>query len=134
MADVVQALRELGYRGWKVLGDPKTKGEFESSFSVILEDGTESKDSKDWPKDLTWEAVETKMNELTAAEPMIELRKQRNQKLAETDYMGNSDVTMSDEWKTYRQELRDLPANSGDVAFDDDAFRLKNVTWPKKPE
>ena len=74
---------------------------------------------------------------LRAAQPAADLdavRDVRNQKLAETDYMGNSDVTMSDEWKTYRQELRDLPANSGDVAFDDDAFRLKNVTWPKKPE
>ena len=36
------------------------------------------------------------------------LRNKRNQLLAETDWMANSDVTMSDDWKTYRQELRDL--------------------------
>tara|TARA_B100001057_G_scaffold381721_1_gene387636 strand:- start:1994 stop:2401 length:408 start_codon:yes stop_codon:yes gene_type:complete len=135
MADVTQALRELGYHGWKVLGDPRTKSEFEDSFSVLLEDGTESKDPKKWPKDLTWEAVETKMNEITAAEPMKELRRQRNEKLTETDWMTFSDSpTMSDEWKTYRQELRDLPAKSKDVAFDNSPFELKNLTWPKKPE
>ena len=36
------------------------------------------------------------------------LRKARNSLLKETDWMANSDVTMSDDWKTYRQELRDL--------------------------
>ena len=37
-----------------------------------------------------------------------ELRKTRNNLLKETDWMANSDVTMSDDWKTYRQALRDL--------------------------
>ena len=36
------------------------------------------------------------------------LRKERNSLLKETDWMANSDVTMSDDWKTYRQKLRDL--------------------------
>ena len=36
------------------------------------------------------------------------LRGERNQKLSQTDWMANSDVTMSDEWKTYRQALRDI--------------------------
>ena len=36
------------------------------------------------------------------------LRFKRNNLLAETDWMANSDVTMSDDWKTYRQALRDL--------------------------
>jgi len=36
------------------------------------------------------------------------LRHKRNNLLKETDWMANSDVTMSDDWKTYRQELRDL--------------------------
>lgn len=65
---------------------------------------------------------------------MIELRRQRDAKLAETDFYALSDVTMSDDMKTYRQELRDLPSKSKDVAFDNDPFKLKNVTWPKKPE
>ena len=36
------------------------------------------------------------------------LRNRRNQLLSETDWMANSDVTMSDEWKAYRQALRDI--------------------------
>lgn len=55
---------------------------------------------------------------------LILLRLQRNRLLAETDYLANSDVTMSDEMKTYRQALRDLPANTSDPA---------NPTWPTKP-
>ena len=36
------------------------------------------------------------------------LREKRNNLLRETDWMANSDVTMGDDWKTYRQELRDI--------------------------
>ena len=48
------------------------------------------------------------------------VRKRRNELLAATDFYALSDVTMSDEMKTYRQALRDLPAsceNSADVVF-----------------
>ena len=51
------------------------------------------------------------------------VRKQRNQKLAETDYLALSDNTLADNMKTYRQELRDVPTQS-----DPD-----NITWPTKP-
>ena len=53
-----------------------------------------------------------------------ELRRIRNMKLRNTDYLALSDVTMSDEMRTYRQALRDLPANTSDPA---------NPTWPTKP-
>lgn len=56
--------------------------------------------------------------------PLANLRYIRNQLLAETDWVANSDVTMSDAWKTYRQQLRDLPANTSDPA---------NPTYPTKP-
>ena len=36
-----------------------------------------------------------------------DLRQERNILLAETDWTANSDTTMSDEMKTYRQQLRD---------------------------
>ena len=39
---------------------------------------------------------------------MAELRRQRDILLVETDWMANSDVTMSAKWKTYRQALRDI--------------------------
>ena len=58
-------------------------------------------------------------------EQMKELRRQRNQLLAETDYLALSDVTMTDEMRDYRQALRDLPANTVDPA---------NPVFPTKPE
>ena len=38
-------------------------------------------------------------------------RTRRNELLAETDFYALSDVTMTDEIKTYRQALRDLPSH-----------------------
>ena len=58
---------------------------------------------------------------------MAELRRRRNLLLAETDYMGLSDNTMSTAWKNYRQALRDITTQTPT----DDA--LSNITFPKKP-
>ena len=52
------------------------------------------------------------------------LRKKRTELLAETDYLAMSDLTLSEDMRTYRQALRDLPANTSDPA---------NPTWPTKP-
>ena len=52
------------------------------------------------------------------------LRARRNQLIAETDYLALSDVTLSSDMTTYRQALRDLPANTTDPA---------NPVWPTKP-
>lgn len=68
--------------------------------------------------------VDAKIAELQAAEPMRILREERDRLIAESDWMANSDVTMSDAWRTYRQALRDLPANTSDPA---------NPVWPTKP-
>jgi len=61
------------------------------------------------------------------ARAQANLRQERNRRLAETDFYGNSDVTMSDDMKTYRQNLRDLPAGK------DTVDKCDNVTWPTKP-
>ena len=58
---------------------------------------------------------------------MAELRRQRDALLVETDYMGNSDVTMSNAWKTYRQALRDITSQTPS----NDA--LSNIKFPTKP-
>ena len=39
-------------------------------------------------------------------------RAERNRRLAETDWMACSDVTMSEDWKTYRQALRDITTHN----------------------
>ena len=61
------------------------------------------------------------------ARALADLRSRRNALLAETDFYGNSDVTMSDDMKTYRQALRDLPAGKDTVE------KCENATWPTKP-
>ena len=60
----------------------------------------------------------------TDAEALGILRARRNFLLAETDYLALSDNTLTDAMKTYRQSLRDLPANTADP---------HNVTYPTKP-
>ena len=61
------------------------------------------------------------------AEEWKRIRAERTRLLAETDYMGNSDVTMSAAWKTYRKSLRDLPADQSSKT------KYSDITWPTKP-
>ena len=68
---------------------------------------------------------------------LAEIKSIRLQKLIETDYLANSDVTMPDNVKTWRQTLRDLPANHTDeAAYDallarDSDGNLTNSVWSK---
>jgi len=55
------------------------------------------------------------------------LRFKRNQLLTETDWMANSDVIMSDDWKTYRQDLRDITNGLTTVE------QIEAVVFPIKP-
>jgi|TARA_R110000751_G_scaffold240958_2_gene341505 hypothetical protein len=52
------------------------------------------------------------------------IRKERDQKLVNSDWMANSDVTMTDAWTTYRAALRDLPASQADP---------DDITFPTEP-
>ena len=61
------------------------------------------------------------------------LRFVRNQKLTETDFYALSDVTMSDEMKTYRQQLRDLPADYTTTDGKPLTNDLENLNMPTKP-
>jgi hypothetical protein len=58
---------------------------------------------------------------------MMRLRVQRNSLLAETDWWGASDNTMTDAQKKYRQDLRDLTAGL------DTVDKVNAVVWPTKP-
>ena len=63
-------------------------------------------------------------NDGNGARQMDAIRRERDQLLASTDWTANSDVTMSDAMKTYRQMLRDIPASN--TIYDD-------VNWGTKP-
>ena len=55
------------------------------------------------------------------------VRDKRNRLIAETDYFALSDVTMSSDMTTYRQNLRDI-TNGVDTVE-----KCNNITWPTKP-
>ena len=57
------------------------------------------------------------------ADKWANVRRDRNSKLAETDYLALSDNTLSSDMEKYRQDLRDVPTQS-----DPDS-----ITWPSKP-
>ena len=51
------------------------------------------------------------------------IRAERDMKIQATDWRASGDLTLSDDWKTYRQALRDITTQS-------DPF---NITWPTAP-
>ena len=73
----------------------------------------------------TDEEIALKVKELEAAQPLKELREERNELLMETDYIMVSDYPHTDKqaWLDYRQALRDLPQTAD----------LTNVEYPTKP-
>jgi glutamate-1-semialdehyde aminotransferase len=76
----------------------------------------------------TLEEIEEKWNEYVAAQPLKELRQERNKRLAACDWVTlkaySTDTPIPEEWKAYMQALRDLPANTEDPA---------NPVWPTAP-
>jgi hypothetical protein len=75
---------------------------------------------------ITRTAVSLTSDELAAntARKAETARDTRNNLLMGTDWTASSDLTMSDDWKTYRQALRDVPAQAGFP---------NTITWPTKP-
>ena len=133
MATVGEALSALGITEWVLRGEPTTEEEFNEMFKKITgvtADGTGIESSNLSDFGTTWSAVSAKQTELTNAEPMKELRRQRNEKLAETDWWAGSDHTMTTAQTNYRQALRDLPDGAEPTW---DGTTLGNVTWPSKP-
>lgn len=72
-----------------------------------------------------FEAVSLSTDEKTAVDnqQLEKVRLERNEKLKESDWRASSDLTLSDAWKTYRQNLRDITTQS-------DPW---NITWPTEP-
>ena len=67
------------------------------------------------------------------------IKQERLIRLQETDYMANSDYTMPDYIKTWRQNLRDIPANNDSSKYDDllnrdDNGNLTHAIWTQPKE
>ena len=74
-----------------------------------------------------WDNAETAWNNGALSRAQANLRNKRNRLLADTDYYALSDVTMADNMKTYRQNLRDLPSGK------DTLSKVNNATFQTKP-
>ena len=85
-------------------------------------------------KQPTEEQIQNKIQEYVDAEPLRQLREERNERLKETDWwaMGDMIDSMTNDQKNYRKTLRDLPTTAT-PKLDEDG-NLTNVTWPTKPE
>ena len=73
------------------------------------------------------DAEEAAWADCAIARAQVRLRSKRNRLLAETDFYALSDVTMSSDMATYRENLRDLPAGK------DTVDKCNNATFPTKP-
>ena len=58
------------------------------------------------------------------ADKWVNVRRDRDRKLAETDFHALSDSTLADNMKTYRQALRDVPEDNADP---------DDINWPVEP-
>lgn len=127
MTDIAQALASLEIKEWVLRGEPTSKSEFEKMFTKVTGtdkngNGIESSDPKDFG--VTWDELKAEKERLIAEQPILDLRAERNMRLAETDWWASSDLTMTDAQKKYRQDLRDITKT-----YDS----LEKVKWPTKP-
>jgi hypothetical protein len=125
MIYVSDAITALGISEWELRGEPTNESEFNSMFRKA--DGSGGWSSKTTDFGVTWSQIIKKKKELEDAEPINEVRIERNKLLQQSDWTQSRDITLSNDadWKTYRQALRDI-TNS--------ATSLDDVTWPTKPE
>lgn len=89
-----------------------------------IHDSTGAFDANGNPITIDQALVDAAAAEIEVEVQWKELRHERNRLIAETDYLALSDATLSEDMRTYRQALRDLPDNTSDPA---------NPTWPVKP-
>jgi hypothetical protein len=85
------------------------------------------------------EAERKEWNDAKPTRQLAEIKKIRLQKLSETDYMALNDYTMPDHIKTWRQSLRDIPANNDSSKYDDllkrdDKGNLTHAIWTQPTE
>ena len=78
-------------------------------------------------EETAWDNAETAWSNGAYDRAIADMRSKRNGLLAETDFYALSDVTKSDDMKTYRQALRDLPSGL------DTLDKVNNKAYPDKP-
>ena len=124
MTTIANALTELGITEWVLRGEPTSEAEFNTMFRKVVGADANGTAIESTDHGIAWATVAAKRDELIAAQPMKELRAERDRRLAETDWWAVADRTMTAEQTAYRQALRDI-TNS--------YTSLNDVVWPTKP-
>ena len=84
-----------------------------------------------------YDARQKRWADASATRKLTRIKFLRKERLEATDYMANSDYTMPDYIKTWRQTLRDLPQNNTtESSYDtllerNDDKSLKHSVWTK---
>ena len=87
----------------------------------------------------TEEEVTAKVTELETAEPHRLLREERDKRLTACDWVVAKHTEhgkmVPEDWKIYRQALRDLPSISYRPELDEyNNLKMDSVAWPTPPE
>ena len=124
MTTIANALTELGVTEWVLRGEPTTEAEFNTMFRKVVGADANGTAIESADHGIAWATVAAKRDELIAAQPMKDLRAERDRRLAETDWWAVADRTMTAEQTAYRQALRDITVSYSS---------LDDVVWPTKP-
>ena len=112
----------LALKNLNIIYNSYSGGDFDSFYSnTILRSASESLDRAS-----ILSAFESAKTEVA----LDLLRTERNKLLSECDWMANSDVTMTEEWRLYRQSLRDITTQTPSL---DENGQLTGITWPTPP-
>ena len=74
--------------------------------------------------------LDAKIRELQQLEPYRLLRIERDRLLKDTDWRASSDLNLPESWRSYRQALRDLPANAKPKLAENGRLDMSSVAWP----
>ena len=103
-------------KDWSIIGN---------DYDALIWNDSSSKPTKD--------ELDAKIREFNDIEPMRLLREERNSLLKETDWRASSDLIISEEWKIYRQRLRDLTDGNAPDLNSDGTLDKTSVIWPTPP-
>lgn len=128
MADILRAIRQLDSNAKVVIyGTPTNETEYQAQVKFVSGKDADGYATYKETQDFTWEQVQGQFTSAEFNEALDNLREERTMKLADTDFYANSDVTMSDAMKTYRQQLRDI--TNGLTTKEE----VEAVVFPTKP-
>lgn len=82
---------------------------------------------------ITWQQIQQFASEAEQEFKLNLVRKERDKRLAETDWWAVADRTISEEQKQYRQALRDITNNCNPELDEQDELIISSINWPEKP-